>query len=229
MDAQKRFWKIPLLALLAGCALILSACGDDVSVGSSGASGTAGAPATSTVASVAISGNPATTATAGTAYSFQPSVTQTGGAVTYSITGKPNWASFNSSTGALTGTPSTSDEGTSGSITISASNGSNSASLNPFTIKVNAPSSSTTSGSAILSWLAPTTNADGSALTDLAGFHIYFGTNQNSLNQTVDVNSPTETSYVINGLAQGTYYFSIVAYNSAGVDSNDSNMVSKTI
>jgi hypothetical protein len=227
MDAQKRFWKIPLLALLAGCALILSACGDDVSVGSSGASGTAGAPATSTVASVAISGNPATTATAGTAYSFQPSVTQSGGAVTYSITGKPNWASFNSSTGALMGTPSTSDEGTTGSIIITASNGTDSASLNPFSIKVNAPSS--TSGSASLSWTAPTTNADGTALTNLAGFHIYYGTNQGSMTQTVDITSPSETNYTIVGLGQGTYYFSIVAYNSAGVDSNDSNMVSKTI
>jgi hypothetical protein len=227
MDAQKRFWKTSLLALLAGCTLILSACGDDVSVGSSGASGTASAPATSTVASVAISGNPATTATAGAAYSFQPSVTQTGATITYSIMGKPNWASFNTSTGALTGTPSTSDEGTTGSITITASNGSSSASLNPFTIKVNAPSS--TSGSASLSWTAPTTNADGTALTNLAGFHIYYGSNQSSMTQTIDITSPSETSYTIVGLGQGTYYFSIVAYNSSGVDSTDSNMVSKSI
>jgi hypothetical protein len=229
MDAQTRLRNVPLAAALVACALALSACGDDVSVGTSSAtSGTASTPpATSTVESIAISGNPATTATAGTAYSFQPTVTQGSGSVTYSISGRPSWASFSSSTGALTGTPSTSDEGTTGSIIITASNGSSSASLSAFTIKVNAPA--VTSGSANLSWLAPTTNSNGTALTNLAGFHIYYGTNQKSLNQTVDITSPTETSYVISGLAQGTYYFSIVAYNSAGVDSPTSNMVSKTI
>ena len=50
-----------------------------------------------------------------------------------------------------------------------------------------------------------------------------------SLNKTVTVTSPTETTYTVSGLASGTYYFSVVAYNSLGVDSSDSNVATKTI
>ena len=209
---------------LAGT-LLLAACGGDSSSGST--SGTSAAPPTSSVASVAIAGSPQTTATAGKAYSFQPSVSQGSGTISFSITGQPHWASFNSATGALSGTPSTSDEGTSAPITISASNGSSSASLASFTIQVNAPGG--TSGSAALSWSAPTINTNGTPITNLAGYHIYYGTNEYSLSNTVDITSPTATSYVIVGLSHGTYYFTIVAYNSAGVDSPQSSTVSKTI
>jgi fibronectin type 3 domain-containing protein len=174
-----------------------------------------------------LAGSPAATATAGVAYSFQPTLEQGGGTITYSIAGRPSWASFNTSTGALSGTPSTTNEGKSAPITISASNGSSSASLAPFTIQVNAPSATT--GSASLTWTAPTTNADGSEVTDLAGYHVYYGTSESSLQQTITITTPTVTNVVVNGLSAGTYYFTVVAYNSLGVDSADSNIVSKTI
>ncbi len=66
-------------------------------------------------------------------------------------------------------------------------------------------------------------------ITGLAGYHIYYGTNKSSLNKTITVTSPTETTYEVSGLAPGTYYFSVVAYNSLGVDSSDSNVATKTI
>ena len=92
-----------------------------------------------------ISGTPATTATVGTSYSFQPSASDTGGGtLTFGIDSKPSWAAFNTITGQLSGTPTTADVGTTGSITISVSDGGQSAALQPFQIQVSA--SSTSSG-----------------------------------------------------------------------------------
>ena len=53
-----------------------------------------------------ISGNPAQYVTEGQAYSFQPSATDPDNdALTFSILNRPFWASFDTGTGALTGTP----------------------------------------------------------------------------------------------------------------------------
>jgi hypothetical protein len=152
--------------------------------------------------------------------------------VTFQIQGKPSWAAFNATTGALTGTPAAANEGTSGSITISGSNGSSSASIGPFTIAVNAPPSAPSapaSGSANLSWTVPTENTNGTPVTDLAGYHIYYGTSAGAWTSTITVMDATESSYVVSGLAPGTYYFAIVAFNTAGEDSPQSNVGSKTI
>ena len=90
-------------------------------------------------------------------------------------------------------------------------------------------SSGGTLGSASLSWAAPTTNADGSNLTDLAGFHVYYGNQANLLNVEVDVNDRNATSYVVGNLAAGTWYFAVAAVNAAGLESDLSNTASKTI
>jgi hypothetical protein len=242
-----------MLAALASCTLILAACGgSDSSVASGGSTSQSVAPSSSstptstptqpsgpstgssTVVGVELSGTPSTTATAGTAYSFQPILVKGGGTVSYSITGKPNWATFSSSDGALTGTPGVDNEGTSASITISASNGSSSTSLEPFTIQVNAPPATTvgsapTVGSATLSWGAPTRNENGTEITELAGYHIYYGTDESSLNEVITVDTAKTTTYVIKGLAPGIYYFAVVAFNALGVDSSKSNIARKTI
>lgn len=86
-----------------------------------------------------------------------------------------------------------------------------------------------TVGSASLRWSAPTTNSDGTPLTDLAGYHVYYGTNADLLSSQIPVEA-TQTSLVINNLAVGTtYYFAITALNSTGSESNLSDTVSKTI
>src|SRR5882762_88059 len=56
--------------------------------------------------SVTISGSPPTTITVGTAYSFTPSVAPASQYARFSISNKPAWATFNRSTGRLSGTPS---------------------------------------------------------------------------------------------------------------------------
>jgi hypothetical protein len=140
----------------------------------------------------------------------------------------PKWLNFNASTGALTGKPAPKDEGSTGHITIAASNGLSSASLTPFTIQVKGIPPVAT-GSIQLSWTAPTKNTDGTAITDLAGFHIYYGTSAGDLTKTIDVIGGTSTTHVVAGLPTGTYYFSVMAYNAAGLHSGQSNVTSHTI
>jgi len=89
-------------------------------------------------------------------------------------------------------------------------------------------SSGTTSGSATLDWTAPTTNEDGSTLSDLTGYHVYVGASADLLNREIDVGGPS-THYVVDNLAAGTWYFAVTAVNSVGLESNLSNTVSKTI
>ena len=92
-----------------------------------------------------------------------------------------------------------------------------------------APPASPTTGSATLSWTVPTENTNGTPVTDLAGYHIYYGTSEGAWTSTITVLEATETSYVVSGLAPGTYYFAVVAFNTAGEDSPQSNIASKTI
>ena len=70
-----------------------------------------------------ITGSPATSVTAGTAYSFTPVGSDPdGNSLTYSIVNRPSWATFNASTGRLSGTPQAAHVGTSARITISVTN-----------------------------------------------------------------------------------------------------------
>lgn len=87
----------------------------------------------------------------------------------------------------------------------------------------------TASGSATLSWTAPQTNADGSALTDLAGFRIYYGTSSGAYPKVVTINNPAATRYTIEPLAAGTYYLIVKAFDTSNNESAASAEVSKTI
>jgi hypothetical protein len=84
-------------------------------------------------------------------------------------------------------------------------------------------------GVATLSWEAPTLTTTGAALTDLSGYHIYYGIDQNNLSESVSLNSVGIETYVIDNLGGGTWYFAIKAVTSAGVESPLSDVVSKTI
>lgn len=85
------------------------------------------------------------------------------------------------------------------------------------------------SGSAVLAWTAPTTNTDGTALTNLAGFTISYGTSPSAMTQTIDVPNSTATGYTVVGLTTGTWYFTVTAYTSGGTQSAPSDVASKTI
>ena len=83
-------------------------------------------------------------------------------------------------------------------------------------------------GTSTLSWIAPTTNSDGTLLTDLAGYKIYYGTSSGNYTQTIDAGNVI--TYQVAGLTNGgTYYFSVTAYDAAGNESGYSTEVSKTV
>jgi hypothetical protein len=184
--------------------------------------------ATGTLANRAptISGTPATTATVGTAYSFQPSAADPdGNTLGFSITNRPSWAAFSTSTGRLSGTPTASQVGTYSNITVSVSDGRATTSLPAFAISV----VDISNGGATLSWLPPTANTDGSSLTNLAGYRISYGTNASAMTQTIQVSNPGVTTYTLGNLSPGTYYFSVRAYTSNGTESAGSNISSKLV
>ena len=173
-----------------------------------------------------VSGTPSTSATVGLAYTFQPAASDANGdTLAWTIENRPSWATFNTATGRLSGTPNAA--GTASNIVIRVSDGAATASLAAFSITIAGASNS--SGSASLSWQAPTTNTDGSSLTNLAGYRIVYGTSQNALNQTITISNPGTTRYVIDGLSPATWYFAVKAYSSNGTESSNSSVASKTI
>jgi hypothetical protein len=92
------------------------------------------------------------------------------------------------------------------------------------------PTSTTNgTGTATLSWQAPTTDTNGQALTNLSGYVIYYGGSQTDLSQSIALNTVGMQTYVIDNLAAGTWYFAIKAVTSTGAQSALSDVVSKTI
>ena len=180
-----------------------------------------------------ISGTPPTQVTAGQAYSFTPTASgPSGTTLSFSIQNKPSWASFSIATGAVSGTPSSSNVGAFANIVISVSDGQASASLAPFSVTVASaapPPPPPATGSVALSWTIPATNTDGTPLTDLAGFYVNYGTSASALTQTINVTSAGTTGYTVTGLATGTWYFSVTAYTSVVTQSAPSNVASDTI
>ena len=84
-------------------------------------------------------------------------------------------------------------------------------------------------GTAELAWQMPTENTNGTPLTDLAGYTIIYGTSPNMMNRWVQLTNIGTTSYVIQGLGQGTWYFGVLSYTLSGANSALSNISSKNI
>jgi hypothetical protein len=81
---------------------------------------------------------------------------------------------------------------------------------------------------ALLSWQAPTRNVDGTALTNLTGYKIYYGTSPRNYTQSVSVSGATTTQWTLS-LAPGTYYFALAAVDATGSESSKTNEVTKTV
>ena len=187
---------------------------------------TATANTSTTNAAPRLSGSPAAVVALGSAYAFQPTATDANGdTLAFSIANKPSWATFNTATGRLSGSPQSGNVATYSGIVISVSDGKAAASLPAFAIAVTRSSS----GSVVLSWTPPTSNADGSTLVNLAGYRIYFGSTANTLNQVIEVSNPGIASYVVQSLPAGKHYFAVKAYSANGMESDHSAVASKTV
>lgn len=84
-------------------------------------------------------------------------------------------------------------------------------------------------GSATLSWVAPTERTDGTALTDLAGYRIHYGRMSGVYDYQIDINTPGIATYVVENLVPGEWYFAVTAYDSTGLESDYSNEARRTI
>jgi hypothetical protein len=217
-----------LILICAGAALSACGGGGDSSQAVSPATSPPVTPTGGSNNAPTISGTALTATTVNTPYSFAPSANDADGdQLTFQIQNKPTWATFNTTTGALSGTPSLAATHT--NIIISASDGKASASLTAFTITVStAPVTGT--GGATLSWSAPTQNVDGTQLNNLAGYVIAYGESSGALTSTVHITNPSVDRYVFDSLTKGTtYYFAVRAVNASGAESTPSAVVSKTI
>jgi hypothetical protein len=85
------------------------------------------------------------------------------------------------------------------------------------------------SQTAIVSWTPPVQRTDGSALTDLAGYRVYYGKALNSLTKIIDIRNAGQTSQFIDNLDTGTWYFAVTAYTRDGLESEMSNLGAKRI
>jgi hypothetical protein len=86
----------------------------------------------------------------------------------------------------------------------------------------------TSTGTVSLNWTRPALNADGTPLTDLAGYNIYSGSQEGSLNLVTTISDPTVLSIVLPSPGPGTWYYAVTAFNSAGGQSVLSNIGSKS-
>lgn len=84
-------------------------------------------------------------------------------------------------------------------------------------------------GTATVQWTAPTTNTNGSALTNLAQFKVLYGTSSTSFTSYKLVDDSTLRTTTVAALTPGTWYFAVRAVNSSGQESDNSNVASKAV
>lgn len=190
------------------------------------------APASMAIASSnqapTIAGTAKSLAVVGESFSFVPAAADAdGGTLSFSVEHLPRWLSFDSKTGALSGKPTSADIGVYSDVQVKVSDGIDTTSLPDFSITVLGKESLT--GAVAISWQPPTENTDGSLLSTLAGHKIVYGTDPGALTSAVQLTNPSITSYIIENLAPGNWYFAVIAVATDGVESAMSAVVSKTI
>ena len=84
-------------------------------------------------------------------------------------------------------------------------------------------------GSLTLSWVPPTERTDGTALTNLAGYKIHYGRMSGVYDYEINLNTPGLATYVVEHLVPGDWYFTLTAYDSAGLESELSNEAHRQI
>lgn len=169
--------------------------------------------------------SPSGTETVGNQYNFRPTAQDADGdTMRFTIQSKPAWASFDEFTGRLFGTSTSNDIRTYSSIIISVSDGITTSSLPAFSITVEAIAN----GLATLMWTAPTERTDNTPLTNLAGFNIYYGQTSGDYGNKIALNNPGITTYMVDNLSTGTWYFVVTAVDATGLESNPSNQSIKS-
>lgn len=85
-----------------------------------------------------------------------------------------------------------------------------------------------TSYVAALTWTPPTTQTDGSALTTLARYRVIYGKSLTTMTSSALIDAPA-TGGTVAADSSGTWYFKVRAVRTDGVESLDSQVVSKSL
>jgi hypothetical protein len=236
-DAGRMLFRFAMIGRAIALGLLLAGCGGDGSDPPSESDSSPdpgspppgqGSPPPGEAANHAptIGGAPPGSVSQGSQYRFVPSANDADGdALTFGVDNRPPWTEFDAASGEISGVPGPGDVGVYADITITVSDGSQSVSLPAFSVDVVA----TAAGTVTLSWVSPTRKADGSPLSDLAGFKVYWGQSEGQYSSSVTIDNPGLTRYVIDELTPATWYFVATAFDSAGNESSLSNVASKTI
>jgi uncharacterized protein YfaP (DUF2135 family) len=80
--------------------------------------------------------------------------------------------------------------------------------------------SSVATANAVLGWATPDTNVDGTPLVDLAGYHVWYANATGNVPEQMLSVPPTVASVELSSLTPGVWWFTVRAYNSAGVESD---------
>ena len=229
-----RLLNIRPLICLTVISLFLSACGGGGGAGNTGGTTNTQTTDNSTTKNVAptITGTPTTIINSGENYIFTPIANDSDGdKLVFSVKNLPAWASFSTSTGAITGIPGSNDTGSYNNISISVSDNTATTTLASFNIDVLNTNTANNSKSAKITWNIPSTYDDGSDMniSDIGGYRIYSGKSADKLNLVADINSSQQTSYTFENLADGIHYVSISIYDINGVESKLSAPLSFTI
>lgn len=176
-----------------------------------------------------ISGSPPTEIMVGQNYSFTPVASdKDGDELIFSIENKPNWGDFSPIDGTLSGAPTEADVGLTSSIIISVSDSQGyTSSLTPFNVEVQSEGSG--ENSATLTWTAPTERVDGTPLTNIAGYGIAYGKSSGAYDRVIEIDNPGITTFLVENLNQGTWFFAVYVYDGYGLISDFSNEASKEI
>jgi len=205
--------------------------GGDASAGGSGSSADGGGGSSpgdpADTSPLTLTGTPVASITTGSEFRFRPVAggATPGASLTFSVANLPDWANFDSGSGEIAGVPQAGDVGSYRDIVVSVSDGQRSASTLPFELEVVA----LTLGSAELSWTAPTQNADGTVLMDLAGFRVYWGAAADELSFSAAIENPSVSMYLIENLTPAIWFFAVTAIDGTGNESTLSEVVSAQI
>jgi hypothetical protein len=223
-DSVRAF--LPLVALG-----ICNACGSGSDPASTMAPPVDSPPPSLANSAPSISGDAGEYARVGTPYQFQPTVKDADGdKLTFGSNNLPPWATLDTKTGRIAGTPDAGDVGAYESIVITVADATHVVKTDAFEITVLAASTaSAASGVASLEWEVPAAKLDGSPLDNLAGYRILYGRSPDDLDRSVFIEGASVNTFEFADLESGIWYFAVAAVNVNGLEGPPSIAAMKSI
>ena len=84
-------------------------------------------------------------------------------------------------------------------------------------------------GATALSWTPPVETEANEPLTNLAGYNIHCWGDSGRYSNTIRIEDPSVTRYVVEGLSSGSYQCAVSAFTEDGFESALSNVVTRSV